>query len=154
MSHGIRHGFASSQHTHLLDTHSKQATILCHCRHGVLYVLCGSSQVHADAQILFTVCLLQVPLLQHATACAQQGTFPGAVPRNLESYGQHLVFDSSMPEWQQHLMVDPQTSGGLLLAVAADQADKVLQQVKEAGCSKAAVIGQLKAGEPGVEFVV
>lgn len=51
-------------------------------------------------------------------------------------------------------MVDPQTSGGLLLAVAADQADKVLQLVKEAGCSKAAVIGRLKAGEPGVEFEV
>jgi selenide,water dikinase len=59
-----------------------------------------------------------------------------------------------MPQWQQHLMVDPQTSGGLLLAVAADQADKVLQLVKEAGCSKAAVIGRLKAGEPGVEFEV
>lgn len=96
-------------------------------------------------------CWLQVPLMQHAPAMAQQDAFPGAVPRNLESYGQDVDFDAAMPTWQQHLLVDPQTSGGLLLAVAADQADAVLQLVQAAGCSKAAVIGQLVEGEPRVK---
>lgn len=88
--------------------------------------------------------------MQHATAVAEQNAFPGAVPRNLESYGQSVDFDQAMPTWRQHLLVDPQTSGGLLLAVAPDAADAVLQLVKAAGCSKAAVIGQLVAGEPRI----
>lgn len=92
----------------------------------------------------------QVPMMAHAAAMAQQDAFPGAVPRNLESYGQDVDFDGVMPTWQQHLLVDPQTSGGLLLAVAPDQADAVLQLVQAAGCSKAAVIGQLVEGQPRV----
>lgn len=90
-------------------------------------------------------------MMQHAPAMAQQDAFPGAVPRNLESYGQDVDFEQAMPVWQQHLLVDPQTSGGLLLAVAADQAESVLQLVLAAGCSKAAVIGQLVEGQPRIK---
>ncbi|WIA18974.1 hypothetical protein OEZ85_003642 [Tetradesmus obliquus] len=81
----------------------------------------------------------KVPVMQHALAMAQQDTFPGAVARNLESYGQSVDFDSAMPSWQQHLLVDPQTSGGLLL-------------LHEAGCGSAAVVGQLEEGEPHCRF--
>jgi selenide,water dikinase len=84
---------------------------------------------------------------------AQQGTFPGAVSRNLDSYGQYLDFSSSIPEWQQHLLVDPQTNGGLLVAVAAEQAEAVLQLVREAGCQQAAVVGKLVDGDPGVDII-
>lgn len=89
--------------------------------------------------------------MEHAPAVAQQGMFPGAVARNLESYGQSVDFDAHMPEWQQQLLVDPQTSGGLLLAVAPDAAEDVMNLVKNAGCSKAAVIGKLEAGEPRIK---
>ena len=91
--------------------------------------------------------------MKHAPAMAQLGTFPGAVPRNLDSYGQHLNFSSSIPQWKQHLLVDPQTSGGLLVAVAAEEAEAVLQLVREAGCSQAAVVGKLVAGEPGMDII-
>lgn len=92
-------------------------------------------------------------MMQHAPAMAQQDAFPGAVPRNLESYGASVDFDQAMPTWQQHLLVDPQTSGGLLLAVAADAAESVLQAVRGAGCVKAAVIGSLGEGEPRMKVV-
>lgn len=89
-------------------------------------------------------------MMQHAAAVAQQGTFPGAVPRNLESYGHDVDFDPALPTWQQHLLIDPQTSGGLLLAVAPDAVDSVLQLLKEARCSHAAVIGKLSEGQARV----
>jgi len=101
--------------------------------------------------MLYAHIFVQVPMMQHAPSMAQQNAFPGAVPRNLESYGQSVDFDPALPTWQQHLLVDPQTSGGLLLAVAADAADAVLELVKAAGCSRAAVIGQLVEGEPRVK---
>jgi selenide,water dikinase len=89
--------------------------------------------------------------MDHAPGMAQQNAFPGAVPRNLESYGQSVDFDQAMPTWQQHLLVDPQTSGGLLLAVSRDAAESVLQFVQSTGCSKAAVIGSLLEGEARVK---
>lgn len=91
--------------------------------------------------------------MEHAPAVAQQGTFPGAVERNLESYGQSIDFDGHMPEWQQHRLVDPQTSGGLLIAVAPDVVENVMKVVKDAGCSRAAVIGKLEVGEPRVRVL-
>jgi selenophosphate synthase len=77
----------------------------------------------------------------------------GAVSRNLESYGQSVDFDAAMPTWQQHLVVDPQTSGGLLVCVAPEAAAAVLQMLHDAGCSSAAVIGQLEEGEPRVRVM-
>jgi selenide,water dikinase len=71
----------------------------------------------------------------------------GAVSRNLESYGQCVDFDAAMPTWQQHLLADPQTSGGLLVAVAPGAAADVLQVLRDAGCGSAAVIGWLEEGE-------
>lgn len=112
---------------------------------GHLLEVCRGSGLGA------TVHFPKVPMMQHAPAVAQQDAFPGAVPRNLESYGSSVDFDQAMPAWQQHLLVDPQTSGGLLLAVAADAAEAVLQAVRAAGCVKAAVIGSLGQGEPRVK---
>lgn len=89
--------------------------------------------------------------MQHAPAMAEQNAFPGAVPRNLESYGSSVDFDQSLPTWKQHLLVDPQTSGGLLLAVAPEAVEEVLKTVQAAGCAKAAVIGSLGEGEPRVK---
>jgi selenide,water dikinase len=77
----------------------------------------------------------------------------GAVSRNLESYGHCVDFDAAMPTWQQHLLVDPQTSGGLLVCVAPEAAAAVLQLMWDAGCSSAAVIGQLEEGEPRVRVL-
>lgn len=91
--------------------------------------------------------------MQHAPAVAQQDTFPGAVARNLESYGSSIDFDQGLTAWQQRLLVDPQTSGGLLVAVAPGEVDGVMQVLAEAGCGRAAVIGVLEAGEPGIKVV-
>jgi selenide, water dikinase len=47
---------------------------------------------------------------------------------------------------QEELLFDPQTSGGLLLAVAADQADSLLLDLRKAGIGQAAIIGQAQPG--------
>jgi selenide,water dikinase len=44
---------------------------------------------------------------------------------------------------------DPQTSGGLLAAVPADQARRAVERLEAAGAHAAAVIGEVTAGHPG-----
>lgn len=92
-----------------------------------------------------------VPLMAHAAGVAAQGLFPGAVPRNWESYGGQVDFDGDAgKDWERDLLADPQTSGGLLLAVAPAAAPRVLGIVRGAGCLAAAAFGEMVEGAPRV----
>ena len=80
----------------------------------------------------------------------QQGIVAGAIARNLASYGHELDFAPELADWQRQLLADPQTSGGLLAAVAPEAADEVLARFREAGFAQASVIGKMKQGAPRV----
>ncbi len=55
---------------------------------------------------------------------------------------------------EEELLFDPQTSGGLLLSLPADQADDLLAALKEAGVEDAARVGAVVAGDrPFVKVV-
>jgi selenide, water dikinase len=55
---------------------------------------------------------------------------PGGTHRNWESYGQCV---EPISEQQRYLLADPQTSGGLLVSVAADQAEAFRLQASQEG---------------------
>ena len=92
----------------------------------------------------------QVPILSAALPLAQSGYGPGAIERNMESYGRDVHFANHLEIWQQRLLADAQTSGGLLVSVSPEAADEVLACFRQAGFSQAAVIGAMKAGVAGV----
>ncbi|MFS8037486.1 selenide, water dikinase SelD [Xanthobacter sp. AM11] len=94
------------------------------------------------------VSLAALPLLSQAQALVQQGFVTGASHRNWASYGAEVDLPEGAPDWQRHLLTDPQTSGGLLVSCAADAADRLLAQVLAAGYPAAARIGTVEAG-PG-----
>jgi selenide,water dikinase len=91
-----------------------------------------------------------LPWLRHAAAWAQAGHVTGASRRNWASYGGAVLLPEGMPEWQAMLLADPQTSGGLLVACAAEAAERLVAQARAAGCAAAARIGRVVAGPPGV----
>jgi len=92
----------------------------------------------------------QVPILPAALPLAQQGYGPGAIERNMESYGKDVHFAQNLASWQQRLLADAQTSGGLLVSVAAEAVDEVLSCFRQAGFEQAAVIGSMKSGAAAV----
>jgi selenide,water dikinase len=92
----------------------------------------------------------RVPLLSAALPLIQQGIGPGAIERNLESYGRDIHFADNIVHWQQRLLADPQTSGGLLVAVSPESVDEVLACFNQAGFAQASVIGTMKSGVAGV----
>lgn len=75
----------------------------------------------------------------------------GASARNWASYGDEVVLGEAITAETRDLLTDPQTSGGLLVAVAPEQAGTVLETFREAGFEQAAAIGNLVAGAPVVE---
>jgi selenide,water dikinase len=91
-----------------------------------------------------------LPLLTQAAALTQQGFVTGASIRNWASYGAEVKLPAGLPEWQRHLLTDPQTSGGLLVACAPDRAGAILQSITAAGYPAARLIGHVEQGAPEV----
>jgi selenide,water dikinase len=113
---------------------------------GHLLEVCRGSglaaELHVDA----------VPLIEGVADLARIWR-TGASARNWASYGGSVTEPAGLADWRRDLLTDPQTSGGLLLSVAADRADAVLATLRSAGHAQAAVIGTIKDGAPHVTIV-
>lgn len=95
----------------------------------------------------------RVPVLEGAAALAESGLRTGAAARNWASYGEEVRLPAGLPDWRRGLLCDPQTSGGLLIAVAPDAAPALLERVRAAGFADAAVVGEMRAGPPVLEVL-
>ena len=85
---------------------------------GHLLEMCEASGVYANIE------LARVPQLEALPRYVAQRTFPGGTARNFESYG-HKV--SALAEDAKNVLCDPQTSGGLLIAVNPARRDDFLR---------------------------
>jgi selenide, water dikinase len=70
----------------------------------------------------------RVPRLDSVDYYLQAGCVPGGTGRNFASYGHKLT---PMPEAWRALLCDPQTSGGLLVAVDANAEEQFLQTARQ-----------------------
>ena len=96
------------------------------------------------AQIRFDA----LPLLDGVADLARSGVRTGASGRNWASYGHEADLAPGLEEWQRDLLTDPQTSGGLLVAVAPEAVDAAMDCIRTAGFERAAVIGEIREGAP------
>ena len=88
-----------------------------------------------------------LPIIEEARQWAEQGTVTGATERNWKGYGSEIRLLEGAPAWQRALITDPQTSGGLLVACAADTEAEVLAEFRKHGFDAACRIGQMVAGQ-------
>lgn len=93
----------------------------------------------------------QLPLFLNAKDFADMGIIPEGAYRNRSFYSQWVR--SSLPEMDSLELIgyDPQTSGGLLLALDAATAEQLLAQLAQAGYGpECRIIGEVRVGEPGM----
>ena len=90
-----------------------------------------------------------VPLLPMALELAGSGAIPGGTKRNREALAEHVKLGAEIPEPLRVLLFDAQTSGGLLIAVAADRVDSLLAALEREATPAAVRIGRLTRGTPG-----
>ena len=102
------------------------------------------------SKLLLTINLSQTPLLEQAARLAQAGFVTGASHRNWASYSDGVTLPPDCPDWKRHLLTDPQTSGGLLVACAPDRAEEIAHTIVTAGYPSACIIGHAQAGRPSV----
>lgn len=87
-----------------------------------------------------------VPVIQEALTFASMGLIPAGAYKNREFRETMTQFSGNVDQSLQAVLVDPQTSGGLLISVKASQASQLLSALKNAGISDAALIGEVIDG--------
>ena len=95
----------------------------------------------------------RVPLLGGARELAVQDVVPGGTRRNLEAAARFTHFASGADPVVPLLLADAQTSGGLLIAAAADHADELVAALRRHATPAAAVIGEVVAGNGTIEVL-
>jgi len=76
-----------------------------------------------------------VPLLEGALEYAERGILTGGASRNRKYLADRVTIARGIPEALAHVLFDPQTSGGLLMAVAQAKKNEVEQRFASAGLS-------------------
>ena len=85
-------------------------------------------------------------VLPGVEALAKAGVRTGASGRNWASYGASVLGADALPDWKRDILCDPQTSGGLLIAIDPAQVDVALDLLRRRGFTRSAVVGRLTPG--------
>ncbi len=111
---------------------------------GHLLEICEGSGTHAEIYVN------QIPKLEYVDQYIALDCVPGGTHRNFDSYGEKLA--PLTPE-QVAILCDPQTSGGLLVAVTPESEQELVTLLKAKGkyCQP---IGELTPISPGVRIKV
>jgi selenide,water dikinase len=83
----------------------------------------------------------KLPLLRGAPRLAEKGYITGGCKRNRDYLKDKITVEKSIREGIVEVAFDPQTSGGLIVAVAKRHADKLIDELRVAGVSSAAQVG-------------
>lgn len=107
---------------------------------GHLHEMLSGSQT--SAKILADA----VPFLQEVQPLAKEGVYPGGAKRNLNRIDPVVDWGDAVSDEMKIMLADPQTSGGLLISVAPEDSEKLLERLQAANTPVAALIGEITEG--------
>jgi selenide, water dikinase len=99
--------------------------------HG--FEMAQASSLAQGAPVGLRFSLGRLPFTRGARRYAQENIFPGGAFDNRQFFGPHVRFSPEIDEPEQMLLFDPQTSGGLLLAVPPAKLEPLLQRAAQLG---------------------
>jgi selenide, water dikinase len=107
---------------------------------------------HAS-QVTFEIVFERLRLLPGAAGYAQQGVLTGGGGANRQYLADKVNFAESLRSHVQELVFDPQTSGGLLIAIGQPAAEKLLRHLLDLGLNAADIGRVLPFGRTYIEIV-
>ena len=90
-----------------------------------------------------------IPLLSGVMEAVRAGMVPGGVERNRESTAGTVEMGEGVTGEMLEVCLDGQTSGGLLIAVAWERGEELVERLREEGVAAAAIIGRVTGKETG-----
>ena len=96
------------------------------------------------SQVTIEIDSAAVPLLEGALELAAAGVITGADRTNREYVGDDILLAEAVDKATGRLLYDPQTAGGMLIAIASDRAAALFARLQE-NYPRAAIVGQVQA---------
>ncbi len=87
-------------------------------------------QLSRASGVTLSIAVQKIPVFQKTRSSLEQGLLTKAHRSNAEYTKAHIHFSPTISEIDQLMCFDPQTSGGLLLSVAPEAADAILDKLK------------------------
>jgi len=97
--------------------------------------------------------LAAIPVMREAKEMYLRGVTTGVNPHNRRLVAKAARIDSPLPEKEVEIVYDPQTSGGLMVALPEAQGDAAVDALRRAGVSHAVLIGRVTAVEDGIHLI-
>lgn len=107
-------------------------------------------QMARASGVAFRLFWAEVPLLPEVERLALQGNTTRGASLNEEYLADMLQGMERLPEARRHALLDPQTSGGLAIAVPPERLDALLSALTRQATPCAALIGEVFQGPPGL----
>jgi selenide,water dikinase len=107
------------------------------------------SEIAAQSKVTIEIFADQVPVFDGVFEKIRQGMISGAIERNKEFASQYVTTSPEVSEERETVLYDPQTSGGLLIAIHPDSAEELVSRLKNKGIDFAAVIGSVVSKSDG-----
>ncbi len=85
----------------------------------------------------------RLPVFPETLALLEAGITTSVTAQNLAHVEGRIRFDADVSPPERALWADPQTSGGLLIAVGADRAERLADTLRARGVRDAAVVGEV-----------
>lgn len=104
----------------------------------------GHEMAHLS-QVKLHIRFNQIEWLAGSLDYAQKDVFPGGMDRNQDYFSKWVSLDEDIEEYQRDLLYDPQTSGGLLIAVDPNDSDALLSDLLSEG-ERAFYVGEVMTG--------
>ena len=111
-----------------------------------------AAEMAEGSQVGMTFYAARVPALAHSLALAAEGLKGGSLD-NQRFLQSKVTVASGVDPARANLLFDAQTSGGLLIAVAAAEAEALLNALGQNGVEAAALVGEVTRENPGRIFV-
>ena len=106
-----------------------------------------AAEMAEQSEATFIIDAGSLPALRDARHFAREGAVTGGGARNVDQLGDRVRVKDGLDGSLRDLVYDPQTSGGLLIAVASDVSESLCLEIsaRDGGCWR---IGSVEAGPP------
>jgi selenide, water dikinase len=93
--------------------------------------------------VCFKISIKDLPIMDEALMVYEKGMTTGVNAFNRQMVEQYLWLETDLPPWYEEIIFDPQTNGGLLVAVTESQGESLVNALHAKGVTAARIIGSV-----------
>ena len=111
-------------------------------------------EMAAASGVCLELNLEDVPVMTEALEMYERGMSTGVNRTIRQLVENSMRFDRKLPDWHREIIMDPQTGGGLLVAVGENHSTALIESLRSAGISGARIVGRVTSISDSIKLVV